>query len=154
MRGDRKMVSCPYCKVPAQLMSSVKVYGGRDYGMLYVCQNFPKCDARVGVNKLTGEPLGVMSLKKDRRWKMRAHAVFDVLWKEKRKRTLSTGRTMSKSEARTLAYRWLARNLGLTEAQCHIANFDSELCQKVVKLCEPYVRKIKMKKHDNQGRFF
>lgn len=33
---------CPYCGSTALLESSEKVYGGRDYGKLWVCGRYPE----------------------------------------------------------------------------------------------------------------
>lgn len=56
---------------------------------------------------------------------MEAHRVFDTLWHgDKRKRTL--------------AYVWLRQVMGLSEGECHIALFDIEQCQQVVRLVRRY----------------
>ena len=49
---------CPYCGAVSILTDSKVVYG-KSYGMIYLCRNYPKCDAYVGVHKRTNEPLGV-----------------------------------------------------------------------------------------------
>ena len=54
--------------------------------------------------------------------KMEAHAVFDPL-------TLN-------HESRSAAYRWLARELGINRADCHICMFNVETCRRVVEICE------------------
>jgi hypothetical protein len=54
-----------------------------------------------------------------REWKKKAHAVFDPLWKYGR---------MDRSEA----YRWLAAELTLPSAECHIGMFDIDMCERVI----------------------
>ena len=56
---------------------------------------------------------------------MAAHAVFDPLWK---------GGPMTRSAA----YGWLADQLGIPRAACHIGEFDIDRCRLVVALCNFY----------------
>jgi len=51
-----------------------------------------------------------------------AHAAFDPLWRQD-------------GWDRGRAYRWLARHLGVSEAKCHIGNFNVETCRQVVVVC-------------------
>lgn len=55
---------------------------------------------------------------------MKAHSVFDPLW--------SAGIFKSRS----LAYNWLANELRLTTAECHIGMFDVDTCHRVVEVCK------------------
>ena len=82
-KKQKEPVICPYCNVPAKLVSSTIVYGDRDYGLIWLCSNFPKCDARVGVHKGQEFPLGRLADKELRKWKMKAHAAFDPIWQIK-----------------------------------------------------------------------
>lgn len=56
------------------------------------------------------------------RARCRAHAAFDPIWK-------------SGEMSRSAAYRWLAQQLGIPEAQCHMIQFDIETCDRVTDLC-------------------
>jgi len=118
-------VICPYCNAKAELASSTRVYGGQDYGMIWLCSNYPTCDAFVGVHKGTTRPLGRLANKELRHWKKQAHFYFDLRWKHEKKR----------KPARTAAYRWLATQLGISAHDCHIGMFDVETCKQVVKIC-------------------
>lgn len=51
-----------------------------------------------------------------------AHAAFDPLWQ-------------SGHFARGIAYEWLASELGLPVAKCHMILFDIAQCQRVVDIC-------------------
>ncbi len=53
--------------------------------------------------------------------KRQAHELFDTLWK-------------SGDVTRTEAYEWLAEELNLSAARCHIKRFDVEMCHKVITL--------------------
>jgi len=54
-----------------------------------------------------------------------AHAAFDPLWK--------SGRF-----SRGVAYEWLANELDIPVAQCHMVLFDVEQCRKVVAICQAH----------------
>lgn len=57
-----KEVICPYCRAKAELRDSEFVYGDRNYGKIYVCSNYPICDAYVGVHKGTQDkPKGTLA---------------------------------------------------------------------------------------------
>lgn len=55
-------------------------------------------------------------------FKQIAHDWFDELWKRGYMR-------------RCEAYAWLARETGMSRAECHIKNFDRGLCEAVAFLC-------------------
>lgn len=112
------MVTCPYCKASAVLKDSAEVYDGRSYGLIWDCR---PCDAYVGVHKNSREhkPLGRLANKELRKWKIKAHAAFDHLWK--------TGR-MKRREA----YAHMQIIMGMTPKQAHIGNFDVDDCKRLV----------------------
>ena len=54
------MGKCPYCGAEVELKSAYEVYhtvNSRDWGNLWVCSNYPRCDAYVGCHKNTDIPL-------------------------------------------------------------------------------------------------
>lgn len=55
--------------------------------------------------------------------RQQAHAAFDPLWQRAKRRG-----------ARSRAYRWLARELGMPVEQCHIGWFDAATCARVIEL--------------------
>lgn len=116
-------VICPYCGAKARFADSAEVYGGRSYGMAYICSNYPSCDAYVGVHKGTVTPLGRMANAELREAKKQAHAAFDPLWKNGR-------------FPRKLAYLWLSEQLGMAREDCHIGMFDVATCRRVVDICK------------------
>jgi hypothetical protein len=69
-----------------------------------------------------------------RRWKSKAHAAFDPLWKAKIRRD-----GVPKKKARGLGYAWLADQVGVKREDCHIGMFDVTTCKKVVDACTPYL---------------
>lgn len=130
--------TCPYCNHLAELTNSAEVYGGRDFGkMVWRCR---RCEAWVGCHPGTNTPLGRLANAELRKAKIAAHDAFDSLWR--RKHVKEGG---SKGRARGAGYRWLAEQLGIEPASCHIGMFDVELCKRVVEVCAPY-KKTKTKR--------
>ena len=114
-------VYCPYCGNKAEYVDSAEIYG-KSYGMVYLCR---PCDAYVGVHDGTDTPLGRLANRDLRRWRNRAHAAFDPLWKQGPYR-----------RRRNDAYAWLAGKMGLTKEETHIAMFDVEQCKQVIQIMD------------------
>lgn len=133
--------TCPYCDRPAELVTGATIYRGRPDLMHLKFWCCHQCDAYVGCHKAgswrfeggkkivhTGlEPLGRLADPQLRRAKQAAHAAFDPLWMQQGKQ---------RGEARRSAYAWLAKELGISEANCHIGMFDVELCLATVQACQ------------------
>lgn len=133
-----QIVKCPYCGKQAEFVDSIEIYG-KSYGMAYLCRG---CDAYVGCHKGTDKPLGRLANHELRKWKMRAHAAFDLLWKCRFMR-------------RWQAYAWLADELNVPAEQCHIGMFDVDMCQKAIDvslkfLREEHTAKMKSKRKRNK----
>lgn len=111
--------TCPYCGEKAVMVDSSAVYS-KSYGMIWLCR---PCMAWVGCHKGTTRPLGRLANKTLRKAKVRAHEAFDQLWR-------------SGALTRTFAYEWLAKQMGLSAAECHIGMFDVEQCERVVAIIE------------------
>ena len=123
---------CPYCNRQTEFVDSKEVYAsGVSYGMLYICR---RCDAWVGVHKGTDKALGRLADRELREWKIEAHSWFDIIWKKKMQGKVSM------REARSTAYKWLAREMGLNPAHCHIGMFDVNQCKEVVNCCKAFYR--------------
>jgi ssDNA-binding Zn-finger/Zn-ribbon topoisomerase 1 len=87
------------------------------YGLFYGCTGFPECVAAHGAHK-DGRPLGTPADKKTKQARIRAHDVFDQLWKD---------RHMS----RNAAYEWMQDAMGLSEDEAHIGKFTEEQCDEL-----------------------
>lgn len=131
---------CPYCASPVNLENSLKVYQ-QYYGMLWVCSQYPVCDAYVGCHKGTTKPLGRLADKELRKWKGYAHAAFDPLWKKKLEIMRRKSKKYPKHQARNAGYVWLAESLKIHIDDCHIGMFDIDTCKRVVALCSPFLKK-------------
>lgn len=126
---------CPYCGAAAVFTAtSAHLYTGRNYGPVWECS---PCAAWVGCHKGGTKPLGRLADKALRQAKQRAHAAFDPIWQEKMKRT-----GCRRGEARGKGYRWMAQQLGISQADCHIGMFDVEMCERVVAICTPVKERL------------
>lgn len=121
---------CPYCGKDTAYVDSSVVYK-KSYGKIYYCGD---CLAWVGVHKGTDKSLGRLANKELREWKIRAHFLFDRLWKKK------VEQGFSKKLARLKAYTWLSEQLKTEPDRTHIGMFDVDQCKKVVELCEVYYK--------------
>jgi len=116
--------TCPYCGAKTKLVHSSIIYGrGRDYGMAYICANYPKCDAYVTCHPGTDNPCGKLANRWLREARKKAHTAFDNIWR-------------SKAMSRTEAYTKLAQALNIPLREAHIGQFDIPQCQQVVNWVE------------------
>ena len=124
-------MKCPYCGAEVELKDARFIYHtnkSSQWGKMWVCSNFPKCNAYVGCHKGTDIPLGRLANERLRTLKAEAHRQFDPIWKSG---------LMNRKDA----YKWLADMLHISLDECHIGLFDIKMCQKVIHLC---------RKQDNQ----
>ena len=78
---QKKSIRCPYCGGTAILRDASFVYGEKSYGgKVYVCSNYPRCDAYVGVHPGTRIPKGTLADQELRKKRMLAHQIFDQIW--------------------------------------------------------------------------
>lgn len=124
-------VTCPYCGQSAELTSSKQVYGGRDYGPIYLCRCRPGW-SWVGCHKGTTDPLGRLADRELRYWKQEAHKAFDPIWKNRR---------MTRSKA----YKWLSRELGMEPKHTHIGMFDVDQCKAVIRASKNFFKRQALK---------
>lgn len=130
-RDENGQLLCSYCRQRAVLhQSSAFLYSGRDYGPVWHCA---PCSAWVGCHPGGSKPLGRLANAALRRAKSTAHSAFDRLWKAKMKRD-----GVAKGKARGLGYKWLAEQMDMTPADCHIGHMDEAQCMRVVEICRPY----------------
>lgn len=137
-------MKCPYCPGIANLRSSKEIYSGRDFGLMFICENYPICNSYVGCHQGTKKPLGTPANEELRKFRNLAHSSFDALWRRKQKKLVNESRKYrEKSNAKYLArsrgYKWLSENLNIEFEKCHIGMFDIEKCKKVISVCKPYL---------------
>ena len=113
--GPAVVVLCPYCNSPPQLVSGAERYPNHPEAhrrLFYVCTD---CDASVGCHPGSRTPLGTLADAPLRKVRQIAHEALAKL---------TTERSLSRGEA----YRWLADAMGRPPRDCHIAQFDLDLC--------------------------
>lgn len=123
---------CLECGRPAVLVQSQVIYPRRPdlwNRPMWRCA----CGAYTGCHEGTERPKGRPAAKATRDARMAAHAAFDRLWMAKQAREGCT-----KKAARGAGYKWLADQLGIAKADCHIGMMDRETAQRVTALCRRY----------------
>lgn len=112
-------VICPYCGKNAELADSAEIYHGQHYGMIWLCRS---CDAYVGTHKNGRHtPLGTLANGELRKWRKRAHSLFDTLWKKK-------------GMKRQDAYKIMQKLMEMSKREAHIAKFSVEQCKQLIEL--------------------
>jgi hypothetical protein len=126
MKKMQIQLECPYCKAKAILRPASMVYGPtlKEKGRhLYLCSNWPACDAYVSAHKSSLLPMGTLANGDLRHKRILAH------------RALYTFQRYSHMETWAV-YLWLQMQLGLGRERTHIGQFSLEQCEKVIALCQ------------------
>lgn len=121
----KQKIYCPYCGAEAKLRPARVVYGDKtidENSYLYVCTGYPLCDSYVNAHKESKRPMGTLANSELRNKRILAHHALANLWQSG---------TMTKSQAY-----WLLRiKLGLDDEHTHIGQFDTGMCDRVIKVC-------------------
>ena len=123
---------CPFCRSSVSLIDSARVYG-QSYGFIYLCNAYPKCDARVGCHPGKTTALGTLANRDLRKWRSLAHRKFDPLWQ------------LGVFSSRQAAYKWLSKALRLPLERTHVAMFDIPQCQRAITLIDVFVNRRNVK---------
>ena len=133
-----RSVKCPYCGNDAVFVTGDVIYPHRPDLYLKKYWHCAPCDAYVGChapNATHGfsgdEPYGRLANAELRKAKSRAHSAFDPLWQDK-----------FYFKSRSKAYNWLAGQLKIPVVQCHNGEFDVDMCNKVITVCDDQMYKI------------
>ena len=119
---EMQNIKCPYCGADTVFVDDSIVYG-QSFGMIYLCKNYPECDAHVGVHKGTNVPKGRLANKELREYKKVVHSIVDNFWRDG---------IMTRREF----YAWMAKQMQMPEEEAHVAMFDVEQCQKAIRIFE------------------
>ncbi len=130
-------VTCPYCNKKAVLQPANFVHGvspAANGKHLYVCGNWPKCDAYVSAHEFDLRPMGTLANGNLRNQRILAHRALERYRK-------ATG--MSRDDL----YFWLGTKLNLHLDDAHVAKFNEDQCRQVIALCaRPRHRRIRSRK--------
>lgn len=110
---ERHDLQCGECGGLMQLRKS-------KFGPFYGCASWPICEGTHGANQ-DGSPKGTPANKATRMARIRAHSIFDLIWKQAGKK-------------RHEAYAWMRKAMGLSRSQAHIAMFTESQCELLIKL--------------------
>lgn len=123
-----------YCGSPAILRSADGIYRDNNKNtMLYVCKNYPECDAYVRVHTGTTIPVGSLANHELRTLRRTAHQYFDQLY---------LSGMMSKQDA----YQWLADLLSAPLSKAHIGYLGEYYCKVVIEESRKMLQKRGNKK--------
>ena len=117
-KPEEHEVKC-YCGSIMHLSFTNKFKGG---SWFYGCDRWPACDGVIGCHQSNGIPLGFVADKETKSWRIKAHEVFDALWKGENAK-------MNRHQA----YAWISHQLGF---EVHMGDATIETCQKVIKCVE------------------
>lgn len=88
----------------------------------YSCSEWPKCQGSLPADR-DGSPRGEPRTRELQEWRVKAHEVFDVLWKDRHCN-------------RSTAYAWFRRVMVLPPDEAHIFKQDIEGCRKLISLVQ------------------
>ena len=124
---------CQYCQAVAELVDGTVIYPNRpdlkdkNFWLCVPCDAFVGCHrANIGFGDGT-RPFGTLADADLRLARRNAHLAFDSLWATK--------------PDRRAAYRWLAEEMQINIANCHIAMFDLDQCAQVQVLAHKYAKR-------------
>ena len=142
MNKKPRCVECESWNV--QMTTGAEVYPHRPDlhdKQIWLCE----CSAYVGCHEGTDyTPLGRPAGPATRKARGEAHAAFDPLWLKVAERD-----ELPKGRARNRGYRFLAEQLGIERADCHISHMNAAMCARVVEICAA-VRRGEIKRPERE----
>lgn len=126
MKKIKIQMECPYCKAKAVLRPASMVYGRdlKEKGRyLYLCSNWPSCDAYVSAHKTSLLPMGTLANGDLRHKRILAHQALSTFQRHSHMDTWAV-------------YLWLQMQLNLSHEETHIGQFTVEQCDHVIKVCQ------------------
>lgn len=120
---------CPYCRGKVVLKNTNDVFVLPPKYLqnknVYVCENYPTCDAYV-IQSETSNFQGFVASEALRKLRQITHYYVDIIWKTE---------ILTRDEC----YEYLASKLKISKNKCHIAMFDEKLCNKSIDICSNYI---------------
>ena len=118
LMATRKAPTCGYCGHAGILRRRSELWRNAGDQRLWVCANYPACDAMVGCHEGTDQPYGSMARKRLRDLRRHCHREFDPLWQQP-----------LPGVTRDLVYRIASASLGSAGAEFHIGDLDESGCE-------------------------
>jgi len=130
--------TCDYCGEAAELVMGDVIHPNDPKKLGKYFWQCKPCDAWISTheNSPSHKPVGRLANAELRAAKRAALDVFTPLWMvgfERHQR--SRGSFASKSDCISIAYVWLAEQMGIPDKRCHIGTFDVEQCNHAREVC-------------------
>lgn len=131
MNNQKSNPICGECKSPMVLRRTTKFSNPDGTPRLFFgCSNYPQCKGTHGAHQDTGEPLGIPADAETKKARMRAHDLFDQLWKKG---------WMTRNQA----YEHMQELMKMSEEDAHISKFTKEQCNTLIsKLIKRWGQKL------------
>lgn len=130
-------LTCRYCGGPTQYReTSEHWHQGLDWGPVWECL---ACDAFCTCLEGTHHPMGVLANRALRSMRRQFKELFNPLWEDvdgAYPHAARADRPHHRGVMRERAYAWLAEQLQIPKADCHVAMFDEAMCNRVVQLLQ------------------
>lgn len=124
---------CDVCSFIDILFTDNEIIYGINRGKWHKCYYCPNCKATVGCHPDSNIPKGLMATSSQRRYRVKAHAIFDELWKS---------RLCSRDEA----YQWMAEVLTIKTDDAHIGLLTREQLETLIALCPERISVLERRK--------
>lgn len=126
-------IGCPYCHGQAQQVTGRTLYPHRPdlaEKRFFLCN---PCNAYCGTHP-DGRPLGRLADAPLRRARNYVHNLLDPLYEKASEAYDGEDTGKIRGVARSRAYRWLAEQMGIRVADCHVAMFNVEQCREAYRI--------------------
>ena len=111
---------CDYCGGEPVIVRSEQIYARPKIKCwMWICENYPNCDARVGCHPKSKRSLGKMADAATRKARMKCHNHIDGMWK-------------SGKYKRKQLYSEPAHRLRISQHDCHIGHFTKEMAERAL----------------------
>jgi len=130
MKQKKIQIQCPYCGATAVLRPASFIYGSdlQEKGRhIYLCSNWPACDAYVSAHKTTLLPMGTLANGDLRHKRILAHRALSAFQKRRHMETWAV-------------YLWLQMQLGMNRDETHIGQFSAAQCEQVIQICRQAIK--------------
>lgn len=127
---------CPYCNIASELKPNSVVYGDNSkyQANIWLCVNYPRCDAFIGVYPAPSAPIpvGTMANGRLRFLRSQIHRLLEPRWRKSKTWKITPGERLSKNAA----YKQVASQLGWGN-KLHVAVLDEDQCLKALNVINP-----------------
>lgn len=131
---DIDITKCPYCGSEVNYHETSTFIYKTNYGGVYACSKFPKCDAYVGELKFSGgegKPSGTLANKPLRMLRKKLRAMLEEIF--------NLNKALNITDPVIATYVWLAAELRVERKNCLVGNFTIELAIKAMPIVTAFI---------------